>query len=432
MSTVSHHSHNPHGARPNGHAGHGAHPNAVAHGSEERVDLLLIDDDPSDVFLVERMLDDSGLEISLSVADGLPAARRLLTRRTQCIIVDLSAPEGRDPIEELREVLSIARNAAVVVLTGLDDVRPATRLGVRAVAAGAADYLVKQEVDGPLLARAIRYAIERKRAEETERRLVEARIMGRENARLERGLLPVPLIDDPGLRHHTRYRPGRRRALLGGDFYDTVQTEGGAVHLMIGDVCGHGPDEAALGVQLRMAWRTLVLAGHTGEQLLGTLDTVLGHERRSEEIFTTLCMITIAPSLRTARMHLAGHPAPLLFRHNGAESEVVALPEYAHGPALGLVPSAEWPTTEIDLGESWSLMLYTDGLIEGRVGDGATRLGTDGLVELARKARGAGAAGRGLIDSLVTEVEDLNGDALTDDLAVLLLSRDDPAHSPAE
>src|SRR5690606_38201128 len=208
----------------------------------------------------------------------------------------------------------------------------------------------------------------------------------------ERGLLPVPLIDDPSLRHHTRYRPGRRRALLGGDFYDTVQTEGGAVHVVIGDVCGHGPDEAALGVQLRMAWRTLVLAGHTGEQLLGILDTVLGHERRSEEIFTTLCMITIAPSRRTARMHLAGHPAPLLFRRpgdgapdgapdgGGGGLEVTALPDYAHGPALGLLPGAEWPTTEIDLGESWALMLYTDGLIEGRVGEGPERLGTGGLV----------------------------------------------------
>ncbi|MFI0353438.1 PP2C family protein-serine/threonine phosphatase [Actinomadura sp. 9N407] len=411
MSTISHRSH------------------AVALGAEDRIDLLLIGDDPGDVFLVEKMLADSGLEIRMTVAESLAAARRSVTRRTQCIIVDLSAPDDHDPVERLREVLAISQNAAVVVLTGFHD----TRLGVRAVAAGAEDYLVKQEVDGPLLARAIRYSIERKRAEETERRLVEARILGRENARLERGLLPVPLIDDPGLRHHTRYRPGRRRALLGGDFYDTVQTEGGTVHLMIGDVCGHGPDEAALGVQLRMAWRTLVLAGHTGEQLLGTLDTVLGHERRSEEIFTTLCMITIAPSLRTARMHLAGHPAPLLFRENrgdggdGGTSEVTALPEYAHGPALGLVPGAEWPTTEIDLGESWSLMLYTDGLIEGRTGQGPARLGTEGLVGLARKARHRGATGRGLIDTLVGEVEELNGDALTDDLAVLLLSRDGAA-----
>ncbi|GLW62220.1 hypothetical protein Arub01_04640 [Actinomadura rubrobrunea] len=399
---------------------------AAPPGTEDGIDLLLIDDDPGNVGVVEKMLAEAGLDIAMSVAGSLDEARRRLTRRTQCILVDLSAP-GIDHLGVLRQVLDMAERAAVVVLTGLSD----AHLGVRAVAAGAEDYLVKQEVDGPLLARAIRYAIERKRAEESERRLVEARIMGRENARLERGLLPVPLIDDPSLRHDTRYRPGRRRALLGGDFYDTVQTEGGAVHLMIGDVCGHGPDEAALGVQLRMAWRTLVLAGHTGEQLLGILDTVLGHERRSEELFTTLCMVTVAPSRRTARMHLAGHPPPLLFRRpaDGADGdvEVTALPDYAHGPALGLVPGAEWPTTEIDLGESWELMLYTDGLIEGRVGAGPDRLGTEGLVGLARSARRRGRTGRALIDELVNEVEALNGDALADDLAVLLLS-----HTPSE
>jgi serine phosphatase RsbU (regulator of sigma subunit) len=423
VSTISHSQNHP----PHSRGQRAGRPRNPAQGPEDAVEVLLIDEDPADVFLVERMLSESGLEFHLVVADDLEAARATLTRRTQCVIVDLSAPDDLDPVEQLREVLAISEWAAVVVLTGYHD----AHLGVRAVAAGAADYLVKQEVDGPLLARAIRYSIERKRAEETERRLVEARILGRENARLERGLLPVPLIDDPALRHHTRYRPGRRRALLGGDFYDTVQSASGAVHLMIGDVCGHGPDEAALGVQLRMAWRTLVLAGHTGEQLLGTLDTVLGHERRSEEIFTTLCMITIAPSLRTARMHLAGHPAPLLFRENGENSEVMALPEYAHGPALGLVPGAEWPTTEVELGESWSLMLYTDGLIEGRVDEGPERLGIDGLVDLARWARRRGRSGRGLIDALVHKVEDLNGDALTDDLAVLLLSRDGAAASDA-
>nr|WP_308209862.1 response regulator [Actinomadura madurae] len=160
------------------------------------------------------MLAESGMDAGITVAPDLATAARALTRRTQCIIVDLSTP-GIDRLEALRQVLGLSDTAAVVVLTGLDD----AHLGVQAVAAGAEDYLVKQEVDAPLLARAIRYAIERKRSEETERRLVEARILGRENARLERGLLPVPLIDDPSLRHHTRYRPGpaaraARRRLL--------------------------------------------------------------------------------------------------------------------------------------------------------------------------------------------------------------------------
>lgn len=381
--------------------------------------LLLVEDDPGDAFLFEELLTEAQPGVRITVATTLREALDALRPEIQCVIVDLSLPDARG-LDALHQVRTHAPATAVLVLTGLAD----AHVGVEAVAAGAQDYLVKQDVDGALLTRAISYAIERKRADESERQLVEARALSRENARLERGLLPVPILTDGTLRHHTRYRPGRDRALLGGDFYDTVQTEGGAVHLMIGDVCGHGPDEAALGVQLRMAWRTLVLAGHTGEQLLGTLDTVLGHERRSEEIFTTLCMITIAPSRRTARMHLAGHPAPLLFHGVlGEDGEVAALPDYAHGPALGLLPGAEWPTTEIDLGDSWGLMLYTDGLIEGKVGPGSDRLGTDGLVGLARKARGSGATGRALIDDLVTEVEHLNGDALTDDLAVLLLSR---------
>ena len=60
-----------------------------------------------------------------------------------------------------------------------------------------------------------------------------------------------------------RYRPGRANALLGGDFYDVVETPDGTVHAVIGDVCGHGAAEAAIGVCLRVAWRSLVLAGET-------------------------------------------------------------------------------------------------------------------------------------------------------------------------
>ncbi|HEX2312184.1 MAG TPA: fused response regulator/phosphatase [Thermomonospora sp.] len=394
------------------------HPTTVVPGIDGRLRLLLIEDDPGDAFLVEELLADSGLDVEILHARTLGEARRVMSARVHCVLADMSLPDAGG-LELLREVLGLTGRAAVVVLTGLAD----AHLGVRAVAMGAEDYLVKGEVDGPLLARAIRYAIERKRAEESERRLVEARIVSRENARLERGLLPVPLIDDAALRHHARYRPGRRRALLGGDFYDTVQTADGAVHLMIGDVCGHGPDEAALGVCLRMAWRTLVLAGHTGEGLLATLNTVLGHERRSDELFTTLCMMTVDPSRRTARMHLAGHPAPLLFNASG----VVAVPEEPSGPALGLptdlVGDDAWPAAEIELGESWDLLLYTDGLIEGRIGRGAIRLGTEGLVGLARKAHGSGASGDALIDTLMAEVEALNGEELTDDVAVLLLSR---------
>ncbi|MFA1541403.1 PP2C family protein-serine/threonine phosphatase [Actinomadura monticuli] len=376
--------------------------------------LLLVEDDPGDAFLFEELLAEAQPGVRITVATTLREALDALRPEIQCVIVDLSLPDAQG-LDALHQVRSHAPTTAVLVLTGLAD----AHVGVEAVAAGAQDYLVKQDVDGALLTRAISYAIERQRADESERQLVEARALSRENARLERGLLPVPILRDRTLRHHTRYRPGRDRALLGGDFHDTVETEDGTVHAVIGDVSGHGADEASLGVRLRMAWRTLVLAGTTGTALLDTLDAVLQHERWAEEIFTTVCMLTIAPDRRSARLYRAGHPPPLFFGPDGVE----VVPEEPYGPALGLIPGAGWPALELDLGDAWTLLLYTDGLIEGHDGDGYLDL--SGLVELATAAHGDGQRGDVLIDGLIAEAERLNGDVLSDDLAVLLLSRGD-------
>ncbi|MQY04887.1 PP2C family protein-serine/threonine phosphatase [Actinomadura macrotermitis] len=378
--------------------------------------LLLVEDDPGDAFLFEELLTESEPDVEIAVARTLAEALGALTPAVQCVIVDLSLPDAHG-LAALRQVIAHAPDTAVLVLTGLND----AHVGVASVAAGAQDYLVKQDVDGALLTRAIRYAIERKRADESEKQLVEARAVSRENARMERGLLPVPILRDPSLGHLARYRPGRARALLGGDFYDTVQTDDGVVHGVIGDVSGHGADEASLGVRLRMAWRTLVLAGRTGGRLLETLDTVLHHERWSEEIFTTLCMFELPPDRRSARVWRAGHPRPLLFDRDG----VTAIPDDACGPALGLLPGLEWPATDLELGDDWALMLYTDGLIEGQIGEGNERLDLSGLLVLAKEAWQRGEHGAPLVDGLMAEAERLNGDVLSDDLAVLLLSRGD-------
>jgi HAMP domain-containing protein len=120
------------------------------------------------------------------------------------------------------------------VLTGdRDDQR-----GIEAVAAGAQDYLAKGGVDGDGLRRAILYAVERRQADSVRERLRAAEILAEEATRLERGLLPVPILNDGALLVGTGHRPGRERTLLGGDFYDLVHTRDGAVHLMIGDVSG--------------------------------------------------------------------------------------------------------------------------------------------------------------------------------------------------
>ncbi|MGC0383510.1 PP2C family protein-serine/threonine phosphatase [Streptomyces sp. SAI-129] len=397
--------------------------------------VLLIEDDPAGSPIVPDLLDQAGKPIRVRTARNLTEAGRLLTDDVHCILLDLalSAPapartgtdgggngsgaaEGDDELAVLRHVLELAPRHAVLALTSSSD----AERGAEAVAVGAQDYLFRDELDGRLLSRAIRYAVERKRSDSAERRLAEGRLRAQENRRLERGLLPTPLLAGSPLRFAARYRPGRSRALLGGDFYDVVRTPDGTVHAMIGDVCGHGPDEAALGVELRIAWRALTLAGLCGDELLGTLQQVLEHERSDDEIFATLCAVDISPDGRRAGLCLAGHPSPLLSRP-GMPARL--LPYDNNGPALGLLPGARWPRTQVDLGAEWSLMLYTDGLIEGHVGGGRERLGQDGMVEMVRRQLAEGLTGEELLRATVNEVRELNGGELADDLAVVLLDR---------
>ena len=415
--------------------------------------LLLIEDDPGGSPVVPELLDPAGPPMRIRTARNLTEAERLLTDDVHCILLDLTlsedagrdgnAPSGGDgprtgngnrtgtgtgdgaadadganddELAVLRQVLQLAPRHAVLALTASGD----AERGAEAVRVGAQDYLFRDELDGRLLSRAIRYAVERKRSDTAERRLAEGRLRAQENRRLERGLLPTPLLEGSSLRFAARYRPGRSRALLGGDFYDTVRTPDGTVHAMIGDVCGHGPDEAALGVELRIAWRALTLAGLCGDELLKTLQQVLEHERSEEEIFATVCTVDITPDGRRAGLCLAGHPAPLIARP-GRPAEL--LPYDNNGPALGLLPGARWPRLQVELGAEWSLMLYTDGLIEGRVGAGGERLGQDGMVEMVRRQLAEGLRGEELLRAAVQEVRELNGGELTDDVAVLLLDR---------
>src|SRR5215468_12778397 len=337
------------------------------------VQLLLVEDDDADALLVEELLLDAAAAVTLRRARSMAEAKPLLDG-VACVLLDLGLPDTQE-LQELPGVRWLQEHVpevAVVVLTGLAD----EHLGAEAVRAGAQDYLVKGQVDGPLLSRVVHYAVERRRFEEMQQQLREAQIYARENARLEQGLLPLPVLADERLTVAARYRPGGGQMLLGGDFFDLVEGADGWVHVVVGDVCGRGPEEAALGVCLRVAWRTMVLAGRPMAEVLSAVQQVLEHERHEDRLFATLCMVSVAPDRAHARLHLAGHPPPLLLGPGGVtelRAPVSAPPGIAH--------VEDWPVSEVDLGESWTLLLYTDGLIEGRVGTGPERLGSDGLTE---------------------------------------------------
>jgi DNA-binding NarL/FixJ family response regulator len=371
--------------------------------------LLLVEDDDGDAFLVRELLQEAGAPVHVLRARSVAEAVAPGGRAPDCVLLDLGLPDASG-LDALHSVLAAAPTAAVIVLTGLADEHRA----VQAVAAGAQDYLVKGQVDGPLLSRAIRYAVERSRADAELRRLYAGELQAAENARLERGLLPSPQVVDPRLTVVSRYRPGRD-ALLGGDFFDVVEAADGTVHAVIGDVCGHGPDEAALGVALRIAWRTLVLAGVDSDSVLPVLEDVLVRERRTVEPFATVAMVTVAPGRGSALMWLAGHPAPLLLGPPARQ-----LPDDLVGPPLGVAPGVRWGRREVPLEGAWRLVLFSDGLVEGYSGEGhGARLDVDGLLRLVA-ASGTTTTGH-LLDELIEAAEALNAEPLPDDVAVLAL-----------
>jgi serine phosphatase RsbU (regulator of sigma subunit) len=395
---------------------------AAADRDLDRAPVLLVEDDDGDALLVEELLREVDAPVIFQRARSLGQAGTMLSAAA-CVLLDLGLPDSRG-LQGLRQLLELDPQAAIVVLTGEAN----EHLGEQAVRAGAQDYLVKGEVAGHMLHRVIRYAVERRRAEEAQRELRVAQVQAQENARLERGLLPSPLLADSRLSVASRCLAGGQQHLLGGDFYDVVEVADGWVHALIGDVCGRGPAEAALGVCLRVAWRALVLAGRPADEILATLGQLLEHERQDDTMFATMCMLSVTPDRATAWVRMAGHLPPLLVTSGGVRE--LNTPTY---PPLGLGRVEHWAGAPVPLDDSWSVLLYTDGLIEGRIGKGSDRLGSDGVMELIRDALRAAPDGSGpagavglpvdgqLLDRVISQVRELNGGDLDDDLAVLAL-----------
>ncbi len=136
--------------------------------ADKRISILLVEDNAGDRRLISEMLAEaSNVTFDVKYADRLQAAMEYLGQnRVEVVLLDLGLPDSQG-LETLRKVHAQVSELPIVVLTGLND----EVIGVQAVNEGAQDYLIKGQVDTHLLRRTIRYAIERKQAEERERQL---------------------------------------------------------------------------------------------------------------------------------------------------------------------------------------------------------------------------------------------------------------------
>lgn len=234
-------------------------------------------------------------------------------------------------------------------------------------------------------------------------------------AELARGLQAALLPHRLPLHEHVvtvgRYLPGTAGMDVGGDWYDVIETDGGRLALVIGDVQGHGVAAAATMGQLRSAVRAFTLAGSTPEQVMrGTNRLLIGLDPGQ---FASSCYVLLDPATGRAHAVRAGHPQPLL-RHPDGRTEVLDLPG---GVVLGVDAEADYPVTELRIEPGAVLALYTDGLVESP--------GTDIDIGVDRLRAALAAAGPGPL----TETADLlvgeagNSTDRPDDIALLLASR---------
>ena len=232
------------------------------------------------------------------------------------------------------------------------------------------------------------------------------------HAALENGLLPAGPPHHERLRIVTDYRPGEERLRLGGDFLDVLAAPNGGLALIIGDVIGHGPEAAALGARLRAAWQGLTLGGTPQAVIADSLNRLVLLSGGSG--LATACLVHIDAAAETAELLSAGHPQPLL-----VTDDVAALDLPPNLP-FGVESGSRYAAVEARLPSEGALFLYTDGLIEGRGPDGRRPYGEERLKAGLRRAR---RLTQQSVAHLVTEIEQVNGGGLEDDVAVVAVTR---------
>ncbi|MEU1040579.1 SpoIIE family protein phosphatase [Streptomyces sp. NPDC005907] len=233
---------------------------------------------------------------------------------------------------------------------------------------------------------------------------------------LQRSLVPPSLPQAPGMQTAAYYHTASTDQ-LGGDFYDVFALGDGRWGFFLGDVCGKGPEAAAVTSLTRYTLRAAAMHDADPVAVLKTLNTVLHqHYIRGDPRYCTAIFGTLTPHDAgvTVRLASGGHPPAILMRA-GTDAEYLPTPG---GLLVGILPEAPFRDVTRELTAGDTLLLYTDGLTEARIGPEGARYGDEALLEFTS---GLAPASPDKAVSAVTTLLESFGDGLDDDTAVLAI-----------
>jgi PAS domain S-box-containing protein len=236
---------------------------------------------------------------------------------------------------------------------------------------------------------------------------------------LQRSLLPPGLPQIPGVEVEVIYRAAGEGNEVGGDFYDLFPIRDGAYGFAIGDVCGTGPEAAAVTGLARHALRLLAREGFGGPAVLERLNAaILDEGARSR--FLTLLYGELWPQedgSAVLKVVCAGHPLPLRLRQDGTV-EPAAEPQ----PLLGVMDDLELYEQMVTLDPGDVLLCVTDGVTERR--EGTRMLGDDGLIDVLTTCTGLTAGA--VASRVLRAVERFAAEPASDDMAILAMRVPEP------
>jgi phosphoserine phosphatase RsbU/P len=219
------------------------------------------------------------------------------------------------------------------------------------------------------------------------------------------------------LRFYHRYLPA---SMMGGDFFHVARLSDETAGICICDVMGHGVRAALITAMLRALIKTHAAEATDPGRFLTELNSEFTRilKQTGTLVFATVLYCVTNIRDRDARFARAGHPAPLHVRRTTGEIEAVASGEGSSGPAMGLIPNAQFKTSEAKLASGDFLLFFTDGVIE--VEDKAGRdFGIEGLQQSIRS--NLDQPTESLLEAIIRDVYNFGGSTvLTDDACLVV------------
>jgi len=378
--------------------------------------LLVVDDVEANRDLLARRLRQMGHGVE-TATNGREALERMRAEPFDLVLLDVMMPEmdGLEVLEVLRTEEAL-RGIPVVMVSAVQEMESV----VRCIELGATDYLPKP-FNVVLLKARVESSLEKKRLRDREQ--LHARSLEREleiGRNIQTSFLPRALPGLPGWEIAAALRPARQ---VGGDFYDAFLLPGGALALVLADVCDKGVGAALFMAVFRSLIRVTserVAAGGAtaGEVLRETVIPINEYVTRTHgdaNMFATTFAAVLDPGTGVMAWLNAGHEPPFLRRVGGALSRLPPT-----GPAVGLLPAMAFGVREELMAHGDLLFAYSDGVTEARAPDGS-HFGEERLLALVREGAPSGGPFLARIEDAVAA--HAAGAEPSDDLSMLAVRR---------